>query len=277
MGALAASQVQTLLKDVRDAEVGGKDAEKRKRVDALVEELANRFKRGDVVRPPAGRDDWTSPPLTISLLGFESRGRMPFREGEYDFLSLKIGQALEGQTRARLVERNVMDKLLAELKLSSSALVDPRTALQLGRVLSARLITVGTVAGGGSEWTLTLRVIETETSTVVASIAQSYPATQSTAQVADAVAKDLASRLRKAFPLRARVTGGGKGEVVLNVGSAEGAAVGQKLLIFREGAGGQRDVVGEAEITEVTDRTARAKLTDESKSVTPGLKALERI
>ena len=91
------------------------------------------------------------------------------------------------------------------------------------------------------------------------------------------MAKDLASRLRKAFPLRARVTGGGKGEVVLNVGSAEGAAVGQKLLIFREGAGGQRDVVGEAEITEVTDRTARAKLTDESKSVTPGLKALERI
>jgi len=271
------AMVQTLLKDVRDAEVGGKDAEKQKRVDALVEELANRFKRGDVVRPPAGRDDWTSPPLTISLLGFESRGRMPFREGEYDFLSLKIGQALEGQTRARLVERNVMDKLLAELKLSSSALVDPRTALQLGRVLSARLITVGTVAGGGSEWTLTLRVIETETSTVVASIAQSYPATQSTAQVADAVAKDLASRLRKAFPLRARVTGGGKGEVVLNVGSAEGAAVGQKLLIFREGAGGQRDVVGEAEITEVTDRTARAKLTDESKSVTPGLKALERI
>src|SRR5207253_893780 len=144
------AMVQTLLKDARDAAGTSQDAEKQKRVDALVEELAGRFKRGDVVRPPAGRDDWTSPPLTISLLGFESRGRMPFREGEYDFLSLKIGQALEGQTRARLVERNVMDKLLAELKLSSSALVDPRTALQLGRVLSARLITVGTVAGGGS-------------------------------------------------------------------------------------------------------------------------------
>ena len=132
------------------------------------------------------------------------------------------------------------------------------------------------MAGGGSEWTLTLRVIETETSTVVASIAQSYPATQSTAQVADTVAKDLAGRLRKAFPLRARVTGGGKGEVVLNVGSAEGAAVGQKLLIFREGAGGQRDVVGEAEITEVTDRQSRAKLSDATKPISPGLKALER-
>ena len=95
-----------------------------------------------------------------------------------------------------------MDKLLAELKLSSSALADQRTALQLGRVLSARLITVGTVAGGGPEWTLTLRVIETETSTVVASVAQAFPAAQSSAQVADVVAKDLAGKLRKAFPLR---------------------------------------------------------------------------
>jgi hypothetical protein len=269
--------VQTLLKDAREAAGSSQDAEKAKRVDALVNELAGKFKRGEVTKPPAGRDDWTSPPLTISLLGLESRGRMPFREGEYDFMTLKIGQALEGQTRARLVERAVMDKLLAELKLSSSALADQRTALQLGRVLSARLITVGTVAGGPNEWTLTMRVIETETSQVVASVAQVFPATQSTAQAADVVAKDLAGKLRKTFPLRARVTGGGNGEAMLNVGTAEGAAVGQKLLIFREGAGGQRDVIGEAEITEVTDKTARAKLTGDAKPVTAGLKALEKM
>jgi Tfp pilus assembly protein PilF len=270
------AMVQTLLKDSRDAAGSGQDADKQKRVDALVDELAARFKRGDVVRPPAGRDDWTSPPLTISLLGLDSRGRMPFREGEYDFMTLKIGQALEGQTRARLVERNVMDKLLAELKLSSGALVDQRTALQLGRVLSARLITVGSVAGGANEWTFTLRVIETETSQVVASIAQSFPINQSTAQAADVVAKDLATKLRKTFPLRARVTGGGNGEAVLNVGTGEGATVGQKLLIFRESAGGQRDVIGEAEITEVTDKTSRAKLAGAAKPITPGLKAIER-
>jgi hypothetical protein len=61
------------------------------------------------------------------------------------------------------------------------------------------------------------------------------------------------------------------------VGTGEGAAVGQKLLIFRESAGGQREVVGEAEITEVTERNSRARLADETKPITPGLKALERI
>jgi class 3 adenylate cyclase/CHAT domain-containing protein/tetratricopeptide (TPR) repeat protein len=270
------AMVQTLLKDTHDAVGNSQDTEKQKRVDALVAELAGKFKRGEVVKPPAGRDDWTSPPLTITLLGLESRGRMPFREGEYDFMTLKIGQALEGQTRARLVERNVMDKLLAELKLSTSNLVDQRTALQLGRVLSARLITVGSVAGGPGEWTVTLRVIESETSQVVASVAQSFPVNQTTAQAADVVAKDLAGKLRKTFPLRARVTGGGNGEAVLNVGSGEGAAVGQKLLIFRESANGQRDVVGEAEITEVTDKTSRAKLAGDAKPIAPGLKAMER-
>jgi hypothetical protein len=178
---------------------------------------------------------------------------MAFREGEYDFMLLRIGQALESQTRARLVERAVMDKLLAELKLSSSALADQKTALQLGRVLSARLITVGAVAGGASDWTLTLRVIET-----------------------DVVAKDLAGKLRKTFPLRARVVGGGGGEVVLNVGTGEGAAVGQKLMIFKESAGGQREVVGEAEISEVTDKQSRAKLSGDAKPLPAGLKAIER-
>jgi hypothetical protein len=268
--------VQTLLKDVRETEGTSKDGDKQRRVDALVDELAGRFKRGEVARPAAGRDDWTSPPLTISMLGLESRGRMAFREGEYDFMLLRIGQALEGQTRARLVDRAVMDKLLAELKLSSSALVDQRTALQLGRVLSARLITVGSVSGGATDWTLTLRVIETETSTVVASVAQSFPIAESTAQAADIVAKDLAARLRKTFPLRARVVGGGAGEVILNVGTGDGAAVGQRLLIFRESAGGQREMLGDAEISEVTDKQSRAKLSGDARSLPAGLKAIER-
>jgi tetratricopeptide (TPR) repeat protein len=268
--------VQTLLSDTREAASLGKDQDKQKRVDALVDELAMRFKRGDVVRPPAGRDEWTSPPLTVSLLGLESRGRVAFREGEHDFLLLKIGQTLQAQTRARLVDRAVMDKLLGELKLGSSALADSRTALQLGRVLSARVISVGTIAGSGPEWTLTMRMIETESSAVVASVAQSFPTTQSSSQVADTVANDLAVKLRRAFPLRARVAGTGKGEVTLNVGSAEGAAVGQKLLILKDGERGTREAVAEVEIVEVSEHQSRARLSGEGPPVSRGQRAIER-
>jgi len=88
--------------------------------------------------------------------------------------------------------------------------------------------------------------------------------------------QNIAARLRKTFPLRARVVGGGAGEVVLNVGTGEGAAVGQKLMIFRESAGGQREVVGEAEISEVTDKQSRAKLSGDARPLPAGLKAIER-
>ena len=58
------------------------------------------------------------------------------------------------------------------------------------------------------------------------------------------------------------------------MGSGEGAVVGQKLLIFREGAGGQREVVSEAEITEVTDKQSRAKFSPtDTKPIAPGLES----
>jgi len=39
---------------------------------------------------------------------------------------------------------------------------------------------------------------------------------------------------------------------------------------------GQREVVGEAEITEVTDKQSRAKLAGDAKPLPAGLKAIER-
>ena len=63
----------------------------------------------------------------------------------------------------------------------------------------------------------------------------------------------------------------------LCMGLNRGAAVCQKLLIFREAAGGHREVIGEAEITEVTEKTSRARLAGDAKPVAPGLKALEKM
>lgn len=267
--------VQTLLKESREAEALTKDRERQRRIDELVEELTQRYKRGDVVRPLTEADEWTSRPLTLSFLGLESRGRVPFREGEHEFFRLKLGQVLEEQARVRLVERHVLEKLLDELKLSTSALADPQTALRLGRLLSARLISVGSIAAAGAEWQLTVRVIETETSAVTASVAQSFPLSQPTREAAELVGKQLGEKLLRAYPLRARVVEVGKGEVTLNVGAAEGAAPGLRLQLFREGARGQREVAAEVELVEVQEKRSRARLLGERLPVGVGLKALQ--
>jgi class 3 adenylate cyclase/CHAT domain-containing protein/tetratricopeptide (TPR) repeat protein len=267
--------IQALLKETREAETSTKDQDRQKRIDALVGELVQRYRSGDIPRPASGGDEWTSRPLTLSLLGIESKGRIPFREGEHDFLLARLGQILETEGRVRLVERAVMDKLLAELKLSSSALVDRSTALKLGRLLSARLISVGSIASSGNEWQLTVRVIETETSIMVASAAQSMPLTQAVGPGAEALGKELAAKLRRAYPLRARVLGVDARGVILNVGVAEGAAPSQRLQVFREGRQGLREVAGEVEIVEVEDQRSRAKPLGEPKAIVAGLRARE--
>ena len=267
--------IQTLLRQAHEVESASKDRDRQQRVDALVEKLVQRYTRGEFVRAPAGSDEWTSRPLTVSLLGIESKGRVPFREGEHDFLLVRLGQVLEAEGRVRLVERAVIDKLLEELTLSSSALVDRNTALRLGRLLSARLISIGSIASSGDEWQLTVRVIETETSTVVASAAQSMPRTHAPGPSAEAVGKELTVKLRRAYPLRARVVAVDTGGVILNVGTAAGAAPGQRLQVFREGKQGQRQVVGQVEILEVEDQRSRAKPLGEPKAVVARLKAIE--
>jgi hypothetical protein len=72
------------------------------------------------------------------------------------------------------------------------------------------------------------------------------------------------------------VAGTGNGEVTLNVGSAEGAAVGQKLLLLKDGERGTREAVAEVEIVEVSEHQSRARLSGEGTPISRGQRAIER-
>lgn len=265
--------VQALLNENREAIELAKDHKRQEQINGLIEELTHRYKQGKFVRPPAKVDEWTSRPLTVCLLGLENHGRMPFREGEHEFFLIKLGQVLEELARVRLVERNVLDKLLDELKLSTSSLVNPQTALRLGHLLSARLILVGSINTTDTEWQLTIRVIETETSTVIASVAQGFALNYPVHEAAGLVGKQLSEKLLRSYPLRARVIGVGNREITLNIGAEEGAVPGLQFQIFRESVQGQREVVAKVELVEIKDRSSRAKLLGKRVPLVIGLKA----
>lgn len=69
----------------------------------------------------------------------------------------------------RLVERERLLNVLTELNLSSSELADEETRLRLGRLLGAGYMLFGHYTKLGDSWRLDLRVVNTETSQVVAS------------------------------------------------------------------------------------------------------------
>jgi tetratricopeptide (TPR) repeat protein len=98
------------------------DQEQQERIDKLVAELLQLHREG---RPPPPQDDgWTSSPLTLAFLPIQVRGTVSARAGEEDFLFLRLVEALQATGRIVVVERDLLEKALTELKLSAGELVD---------------------------------------------------------------------------------------------------------------------------------------------------------
>ncbi len=70
---------------------------------------------------------------------------------------------------ARVVDRALLDKVMEEQKLSTTGLVDPTTAVEVGRLLGARGILSGTVTDLGEKLEVHVRLLAIESGEVVAS------------------------------------------------------------------------------------------------------------
>jgi hypothetical protein len=62
---------------------------------------------------------------------------------------LSVTHAMRTHGRVAVVERDVLHKVLAELKLSASDVVDAQTGLGQGKILAARLLATGTFTNLG--------------------------------------------------------------------------------------------------------------------------------
>ena len=103
--------------------------------------------------------------MRIAVYPFEQKGVVSSESGLFmDLLTL----AMQRQNRFQLTDRALMDKILEEQKLSRTQLIDQDTAVKMGRILSAQAIITGsiTVTGGGME--AVGRMIDTETSEIMA-------------------------------------------------------------------------------------------------------------
>lgn len=87
------------------------------------------------------------------------------------FLSTEIPNDLAGGfTKGGIikpVERQKLDKVMEELKLSMSGLTDDDYALQAGKLIGAKYILLGSMSKIGEQIKISCRLIETETSQIV--------------------------------------------------------------------------------------------------------------
>ncbi len=106
-----------------------------------------------------------SPPaVSVALLTFQSNLKDPEQSGQMlaDILSTRLSAAGD----LTVVERQDIEKILAEQKLTLAGLVSPDQAAKVGKLLGARLLVTGRVTASGKSIYVICKTISTETSQV---------------------------------------------------------------------------------------------------------------
>jgi len=119
-------------------------------VNELVTNLTNDL--GGIQKPVIAITDFT--PIGKSPTNFEK------------FLSEEFITRMTLTQKFRVVERRLLDKVLTELKFNVSDLVDPTKAVQVGKLLGADYLLVGTVTEEKFGFKINARIINTETAEI---------------------------------------------------------------------------------------------------------------
>src|SRR5213076_2519612 len=107
----------------------------------------------------------------IAVMPFDNGGS--YGQGKEDFDALQKGIAgmliseLAQNPAARVVEREDIEKLLAEQSLGASGKVTPETAAKIGKLVGARYVIVGTFIDFYGDFRLDARLVNVETSEIV--------------------------------------------------------------------------------------------------------------
>ena len=270
----------TLLRDVERRQQLAQDQEQQQQIDRLVDELVQAYKDGQGSTPP--EDSWSSPPLTLAFLDFRRRDALSARAGEAEFVMLSVTHTLRTSGRVVIVEREVLQKVLAELKLSVSDIVDSQTALRPGRILAARLLAIGNFTPTGKMGLFSMRLVETETSLVNVDVVDMVEPPVELGALVERATRKLLQEIRRAYPLRGRIERlTSQGHIVLNIGARQGMTPGLILQVFEsDGPLTANDTaihipVGRIEVTHVEPQRAVCRVLEQSGVMQPGSKVQE--
>jgi class 3 adenylate cyclase/CHAT domain-containing protein len=174
-----------------DADKAQADTAKKQNVRELAKSLVARYREQQATG--ASSAIASDGPMTIAFLDFDTKGDGP--EGEGGFLLSAVQDKVIESGKARVVERELLDEVLAELELSSSDLADKSTQLALGRILSARYIATGSMYRYGDEYRVSMRMIETETTAIKATSSGSGKGPLDVEAISGRIAGELTAKL----------------------------------------------------------------------------------
>ncbi|MEW6380073.1 MAG: tetratricopeptide repeat protein [bacterium] len=211
-----------------------KDNERKKRVDQLVKDLAERYRSQEKSRPK-DEDTWTSRPMIISFVDFQEKGGLAERDGFSTVMTSQLSDSLTASNRVQVVERVLIERLMEELNLGSSDLADQETALKLGRVLAAKLIGTGSLFYLPNGTLLNLRLIDSETSAIPLVITRQISPQASLEKELYALNRQILRTVMEKYPLHGYLVEVTGDQALVNLGSRQGVVQGTRFEVLEEG------------------------------------------
>ncbi len=215
-----------------NAEISGRrDDARREQVHVAAQRISEQIKKQEV--QPANADDWTSRPLTFFILPMEaSRSLCAAELGLADLLPVALGDELDTKTKMNLVDRDVINEILAEQELSS--LVGTKEGqLQLGKLLGARIVLKLAVAAAGGKEKVMVKADDVETTERIPVPSFELQRDMDPETVARSLAEGIWREMRRQFPLRGRLYLGENGPET-NIGAEVGVTQGMTFEIFSD-------------------------------------------
>ena len=276
-----------LLRQVQEGLAEDQDRARQAYIDNAVKDLAAQF-RNPAPRPAAmgAPDDWTSPVLALSVLPFQDQTQLGVG-GRIGFDSL-LQQELIRELQARgytLVERRLLDKVLAEVKLGSSEIADQDTQIKLGKVLAARLMVSGVLGSQGDVLTASVRAIDTETTQLALVRADKLSGTPNPSALASTMAQAIAQTVQDKYPLKGRVVAVEGQRAIINLGKKHGLNTGQAFNVLVRGEpielngrvlGYKESRIAQLAVTEVQDLLAYARIVESTAALEKNQRIIAR-
>lgn len=217
--------------------------------------------------------------LSITVLPFEQRNQVS--KASFLFQDNLI-DALVNQNRFRIIERDKLDVILQEQKLSRTKLIDRKTALKLGRLIAAQSVLTGSIIQTRNGIEIVVRLVDTETSEIIA-----------TEDVYDEIydllalrslSEGMAIKLHQQFPLLDGLIIQKKGNYIFSDLGMDKIKIRRRLIIYREEPikhpvtgkilGSDNIILGRAHVTQVMPDLSKAEIL---KGEVAGIRPMDKV
>ena len=205
--------------------------------------------------------------LSLTAFPFEQKGAVS--QASLAFQDNLI-DALVKRNRFRVVERDRLDLILEEQKLSRTKLFDKRIALRLGRLVAAQSVITGSIVETRAGIEVVARMIDAETSEIIATEdvydeVKDLPALMS-------LAEGMAIKFHRDFPLVDGLVIECKGKDIFTDLGQDVIKLQRRIIVYREEQvkhpvtgkvlGAATQIIGRARVTQVQPEMSKAELID---------------